>query len=238
VNAALSDEDRTTLTRPFAEQHFVARDLPKHGGSTKPVACRHPDRQASPVPATDGQRAPSSGRSPPWTCLTRTWSREAATQFSHRPDRGELRLRSAASMPCQPHFAVGVVGTTGKMVVSGAPPAPSTRLTEHEATPAAFSATSVRAARWLRTKPQRAVCLPPELPLPRSQISQGTPITHLVSTIDYWRARTRIGLVVLWTAMGIVQMHRELTPMIERHVAQSCTVSVARLCPAWRFALP
>jgi hypothetical protein len=32
--------------------------------------------------------------------------------------------------------------------------------------------------------------------------------------------------------MGIVQMHRELTPMIEQHVAQSCAVSVVRLYPA------
>jgi hypothetical protein len=121
----------------------------------------------------------------------------------------------------------GVIETTGKMVVAGA-------------------LSSVDGARGDPSRLQRHKR--PRGPMaPDQTTAGGLPPTGAATTeipditgdakyahrldYDHWRARTRIGLVVLWTAMGM-QMHRELTPMIERQVAQSCAVSVVRLRPA------
>ena len=120
VNAALSDGDRTALTRPFAEQHFVARDRPKHGGSTKAVARRHPDRQASPVPATDGQRAHRfrtvSAVDVPYTHLVVRSGNTVQSQTGSRGTAASLGREHAVPAP----LCRGMIETTEKMVVAGA----------------------------------------------------------------------------------------------------------------------
>jgi hypothetical protein len=62
-----------------------------------------------------------------------------------------LRLHPAEGMPRRRHLDVGGSGLSGRWSLRVPSPAPSLRLTKSEATGAAFSTTSVRTPRWLRT---------------------------------------------------------------------------------------
>jgi hypothetical protein len=62
-----------------------------------------------------------------------------------------MRLHPAEGMPRRRRFDVGGSGLSGRWSLPVPSPAPSHRLTKYEATGAAFSTTSVRTPRWLRT---------------------------------------------------------------------------------------
>jgi hypothetical protein len=109
---------------------------------------------AQPVPNDTARRNPASVFG---TCLPRR-----GRPFTHQVARSgsaiqsqtrsrELRLHPAEGMPRRRRFDVGGSGLSGKWSLPVPSPAPSHRLTKYEATGAAFSTTSVRTPRWLRT---------------------------------------------------------------------------------------
>ena len=76
----------------------------------------------------------------------------SGSAIQSRPDRGEPRLHPAEGMPRGRRVDVGGSGLSGRWSLPVPSPTPSHRLTKYEATGAAFSTTSVRTPRWLRTK--------------------------------------------------------------------------------------
>ena len=116
------------------------------GRSTSPKLEKHAPQKGYPVAAAirtprfiaPHRRAAHAGRAgqaqssqrvrhlsaTPWTPVIRIRSREGATPFSHRPDRGEPRLHPAEGMPRRRRFDVGGSGLSGRWSLRVPSPAP------------------------------------------------------------------------------------------------------------------
>ena len=141
---------RTTspkLEKQAPQQGILSPPPYAHRGSSRHTA-------AQPTLNDTARRNPASVFG---TCLPRCgrpFTHQVARSDSavqSQTDRGEPRLHPAECMPRGRRFDVGGSGLSGRCSLPVPSPAPSHRLTKYEATGAAFSTTSVRTPRWLRT---------------------------------------------------------------------------------------